>query len=191
MKGIIFQEFVAMVETKFSLEVADAMMTSSKLETGGAYTCVGTYDHSELIEMVKHLSEATGVSPATLVQSFGEYLFNSLTQRYPHHIQSVTSTYALLSVLDNKIHVDVKKLYPEAELPSFKTLHLDLDSDPAVMIVQYRSSRPFADLAQGMLCGAIKHFNESISVTRKDFSCEQGAHTHFTLNKFSHADAGG
>ena len=190
MKGIIFQEFVSMVETAFSLEVADSMLTSSNLETGGAYTCVGTYEFRELAEMVQHLSKATGIASPVLLRTFGEFLFRRFAMRYPDHIKNVTSTYALLSVLDNKVHVDVKKLYPDAELPTFETVDFDLDSNPSEMILRYRSSRPLADLAQGMLNGAIKHFGESISVTRKDFPCLEGANTWFTLKKLTHDHAG-
>ena len=186
MKGIIFQEFIMMVETMFSLETADRMMTSSTLETGGAYTSVGTYNHGEIVEMVGHLSVATGVAVPALLHTFGQYLFNSFTVRYPHHIKNVTSTYALLNVLDNKIHVDVKKLYPDAELPIFDVSH----ADAVVMTLLYRSKRPFADLAEGMIAGAIQHFNESISVTRCDLPCQEGAHTRFTLTRSSHAHPG-
>lgn len=186
MKGIIFQEFILMVEALFSEEAADAMMTSSTLQTGGAYTCVGTYDPGEIIEMVGYLSVATGVAVPALLRTFGQYLFNSLTARYPQHLKNVTSTYALLSVLDNKIHVDVKKLYPDAELPIFEPS----PGEAGVLTLVYRSRRPFADLAEGMIAGAIAHFNESISVTRCDLPCADGAHTRFTLTRSSHAHAG-
>lgn len=186
MKGIIFQEFILMVEALFSEEAADSMMTSSTLKTGGAYTSVGTYDHGEIVEMVGHLSVATGVAVPVLLRTFGQYLFNSFTLRYPDHLKNVTSTYALLNVLDNKIHVDVKKLYPDAELPTFDASH----PDPNVMTLLYRSKRPFADLAEGMIAGAVLHFNESISVARCDLPCSEGAHTRFTLTRSSHAHAG-
>ena len=185
MKGVIFQEFISMVETKFSLEIADKMMTSSSLLTGGAYASVGTYHHGEIVEMVGHLSVATGVKVPDLLRTFGQYLFKSLTMRYPNHIKNVPTTYALLSVLDSKIHVDVKKLYPDAELPKFQVSNLD----PEIMILLYRSTRPFSDLAEGMINAAIQHFNESISVTREDIPCQEGAHTQFTLTKTNHADA--
>lgn len=42
MKGIVFREFITMVETQFSLETADAIIADSTLATGGAYTTVGT-----------------------------------------------------------------------------------------------------------------------------------------------------
>ena len=77
----------------------------------------------------------------------------------------------------------MKKLYPDAELPTFKTVNFDFDCNPSEMVFLYQSSRPLADLAQGMLIAAIKHFGESISITRKDFPCLTGANTCFTLKK--------
>ena len=41
MKGIIFTEFIEMVEDKFGFEVADNIITNSNLPSGGAYTAVG------------------------------------------------------------------------------------------------------------------------------------------------------
>ena len=45
MKGIVFREFIDMVESQFSLETADAIIQASSLSTHGAYTTVGTYPH--------------------------------------------------------------------------------------------------------------------------------------------------
>jgi hypothetical protein len=64
MKGIIFTEFLKMVEDVFSPEIADRVISESGSSTGGAYTTVGTYDHHELINMVSRLSEITGISVA-------------------------------------------------------------------------------------------------------------------------------
>ena len=45
MKGVIFTEFLEMVESHFSPEMADRIITAARLPSGGAYTAVGTYDH--------------------------------------------------------------------------------------------------------------------------------------------------
>ena len=49
MKGIVFREFIAMVETQFSLETADHIISASNLSTDGAYTSVGTYPPQEMV----------------------------------------------------------------------------------------------------------------------------------------------
>ena len=42
MKGIIFTEFLDLVEEKFGLEMVDKIIEQSNLDSGGIYTSVGT-----------------------------------------------------------------------------------------------------------------------------------------------------
>ena len=55
MKGIVFVQFVEMVEEKFGLATADRIIEQSKLSTNGAYTSVGTYDHTELLQLSEYV----------------------------------------------------------------------------------------------------------------------------------------
>ena len=55
MKGIVFCEFVEMMEQEFSGEMADEIISGAQLESGGAYTTVGTYDHHEMLTLVTRL----------------------------------------------------------------------------------------------------------------------------------------
>ena len=48
MKGIVFTEFLDLVEERFGLEMVDAIISQSKLESKGVYTSIGTYSFSEL-----------------------------------------------------------------------------------------------------------------------------------------------
>lgn len=177
MKGIVFAEFIEMVEQRYSLAVVDRIIRESNLATGGAYTAVGTYDHQEMVEMVGHLSEVTGVSVADLLRTFGENLLKRFTEAYPAYFAECSSAFEFLATLDNKIHVEVRKLYPDAELPRFD--HEFPTSDR--MILEYRSRRSFADLAEGLLRGCIGYFGERIELTRTDMPCKDGAHTRFEL----------
>ena len=69
MKGIVFSEFIEMVEEKFSPEVMDEVIeaASAKLDSAGSYTSVGVYDHLELVELVTELSRTTGITVGDLV----------------------------------------------------------------------------------------------------------------------------
>ena len=42
MKGIIFTEFMQMVEDRFSIEVAEEIIDAATLPSGGSYTSLGT-----------------------------------------------------------------------------------------------------------------------------------------------------
>ena len=83
MKGIVFREFIDMVEEQFSREILDRIIDLSHLATGGAYTAVGTYDHREIVELVGHLSGETGIAVPGLMRVFGQHLFGRFAQIYP------------------------------------------------------------------------------------------------------------
>ena len=75
MKGIVFTEFLDLVEEKFGLEMVDTIISSSDLASKGAYTSVGTYSFSEMLQLLQHLSEKTGLSIDTLLLVYGEHFF--------------------------------------------------------------------------------------------------------------------
>lgn len=163
MKGLIFTEFLNMVEETFSPEIADQVISESSLSTGGAYTTVGTYDHNELIRMVVRLSELTKIPIADLEIAYGKYLFKSFHKRYAPFIDSSKSAFDLLMSVNDYIHVEVRKLYPDAELPEFR---YEL-KDPKHLILEYRSTRPFSDLAQGLILGSGEFYGEKLLVEKE------------------------
>ncbi|MHA6480870.1 heme NO-binding domain-containing protein [Paenibacillus sp. strain BS8-2] len=175
MKGIVFTSFLDMVEETFSLSLADDIIESSKLPSGGSYTSLGTYDHAEIIELISQLSARTGVPVAALVKAFGRYLFAVLVQHYPYFIEEHASTFDFLQRLDSYIHVEVRKLYPDAELPAFS---FDA-SVPGTLVMVYSSTRPFADLAEGLINGCIEHYGEHIALSREDLT--DGTSARFVL----------
>lgn len=179
MKGMVFAQFLEMVEEKFSVAVVENIIDASDLPSGGAYTALGTYDHGEIIQLVSHLSEKTGIEVPALVQTFGDFLFGQLSTIYPQFFDGVSDSFDLLERVDDYIHVEVKKLYPEAELPSF----LCERPAPGVLTMSYRSSRPFADLAEGMIRGCIAHFGERIMIQREDVPGVAGTAATFTLTQ--------
>jgi hypothetical protein len=52
MKGIVFTEFLELVENEFGLEVVQQIIDECELETDGIYTSVGTYSHKDMFNMV-------------------------------------------------------------------------------------------------------------------------------------------
>ena len=66
MKGIIFTEFLELVETGFGMEVADQVITRGCPFHNAGFTSVGSYDHRDLISMVGELSNLAGTRPSDL-----------------------------------------------------------------------------------------------------------------------------
>ncbi|MGH7818715.1 MAG: heme NO-binding domain-containing protein [Candidatus Binatia bacterium] len=166
MKGIVFTEFLEMVEERFSPEIADRIIEASKLRSGGAYTAVGTYDYQELLRLVASLSHETGAPVGDLVRSFGQHLFGRFFVSDPQFFEGIDNAFDFLRNIEKYVHMEVRKLYPDAELPSFECS----SPDPSSLTMTYRSTRPFAVFAEGLILGCIEHFGESIAVRREDLS---------------------
>ncbi|MGH8626303.1 MAG: heme NO-binding domain-containing protein, partial [Gammaproteobacteria bacterium] len=103
MKGVVFTEFLEMVEDRFSPEVADRIIEASNLPSGGAYTAIGTYDHTEMTQLVTQLSAATGTAVPVLVHAFGQYLFGRFVALYPQFFEGVESAFPFLEKIDGYI----------------------------------------------------------------------------------------
>lgn len=176
MKGIVFSEFMDMVEEKFGLELLDDLVESSELPSGGSYTAVGTYPSSEMVQLVLRLSELSEIPVPKLLNAFGHHLFKTFHRNYPGFFAEVKHPFDLLEQIDNHIHVEVKKLYPDAELPRFET---ERHSDSMTMI--YRSERKMSDLAIGLIEAAANHFNEPLKIER-ELLAEDGSVVKFKLS---------
>lgn len=163
MKGIIFTEFLSLVENQWNADMVDDIIDACELPSGGAYTTVGTYHHTEIVDLVVALSERTQVPVNQLLQIYGKYLFGRLATFYPHFIDSSLSMLEFLEGVEQYIHVEVKKLYPDAELPSFETRRLA----PNKLEMIYRSNRHLDDVCHGLMEGSLVHFGAVGTITRE------------------------
>ncbi|MDP3814995.1 heme NO-binding domain-containing protein [Pseudomonas sp.] len=179
MKGIVFTEFMEMVEARFGLQTLDRIIGQAHLLNDGAYTAVGTYDHQELVQLVVALSAATQVPVPDLIKAFGQHLFGRFVLSYPRLFEGVDSAFAFLRSIDHHIHVEVRKLYPDAELPSFSYEGLGPDN----LVMLYQSRRPFADLAEGLILGCIEHYGEAIELRREDLESGANNRSRFILTR--------
>jgi hypothetical protein len=179
MKGVIFTEFLEMVEDEFSPEMVDQIIESSSLASEGAYTSLGNYSHHEILQLVENLSQETEIPVADLVREFGKHLIEQFVYGHQDFFTEVTTVFAFLENVEKRVHVEVKKLYPDAHPPSFEYDH----QASGCLTIMYRSKRPFSDLAEGLILGAIDYFGESIHLIRQDMSTEAGFATQFTLTK--------
>ena len=167
MKGMVFRAFENFVESRWPDELADDMMSLDSLPSGGAYTTVGNYAHSEFLTMAVYVAETTKTPIKSLVTEFGEVLFQNLASAHTEMVKSYKSPIELLAVIESVIHRDVRKLYDNTELPRFDVKsHIPEKS----IELEYSSARPFADLAHGLIWGCLDFYGvkEISSVKRND-----------------------
>lgn len=163
MKGMVFTEFLEMVEAKFSADMVDDIIDDANPASGGAYTSVGTYSHEELVDMVVVLSNRTQIPVPVLVRTFGEHVFGVFARSFQQFFEGVPDALTFLSGIEDIIHAQVIKLYPDAQLPKFDCLR---DGNQLTMI--YHSDRHLADLAEGLIMGCGQHFGDNLTIQRDE-----------------------
>jgi len=178
MKGIVFTEFIEMVEEKFGYEVTENMISNANLPSNGAYTAVGTYDHSEMYSLIGELHRSTEIPVPDLMHTYGLHLFGALAKAYAPMLSGLSSAFEMLQSVDRYIHVEVRKLYPDAELPHFEIK--DVDEKRMVMI--YSSERRMSDVASGLIEGCLAHYKESATI-HKELITEDGSKVKFEIVK--------
>ena len=106
------------------------------------------------------LSEKTDVPVKDLIIAFGRHLIERFSVAYPSMFEEA-DLFSFLETIHGHVHVEVRKLYPDAELPD-----LAASIDGNILTMNYSSSRPFSHLAYGLITGAVDHFGEQVEVKR-------------------------
>jgi len=178
MKGIVFTEFLELVEDKFGLGMVDNIISSSDLESGGVYTSVGTYSFSEMLQLLQHLSKNTGLSIDDLLLVYAEHFFGVIEDSYPGLLATYKDPIEMLSSIENHIHVEVRKIYPDAELPTFEVLEKTENS----LIMIYKSSRAMHHFGLGLMNKTFEHFNSTATIELEKIK-EDGTEVKFVITK--------
>ncbi|MGF1687909.1 heme NO-binding domain-containing protein [Photobacterium japonica] len=175
MKGIIFTEFIDLVESEFGLDVCQQMFDDTN--NSGAYTTVGSYDHRDLVKLIMALSNITHISPEILQEVYGEAVFNSLLESLPGMPSHEHNTFSFIQRVEEHIHTEVKKLYPDASPPKFQFLSLTSSR----MVMDYHSARCMSHVCMGLIKGCAKHFNEQVNITMEAYNPSK-SHVRFSID---------
>jgi hypothetical protein len=171
MLGMVFTEFIELVEQKFSPEMADAVLEDAAPANGGAYTAVGYYPDGEMLALVAALSQRTGVPVAELVRAFGHHLLARFREMHAPMFARYDDYFDLVAAIDGHIHVAVRKLYDQAVLPRFEVL----SRTPGEVRLLYQSPRRMEALAVGLLEAAAAHFGEQVRISQESVATPDGA----------------
>ena len=168
MKGTVFVELLKMAEDAFGEDVVDDVLDKADLENNGAYTTVGNYSCSELVKIVEAFSDHSGLSPEVLQRKFGQWMMGHFGEHYPEFFEGKTNSFDMLEAVDGEIHVEVRKLYPDAELPRFETERKSENH----MVVAYSSPRPLVGFCHGLIEACVDRFDEKADIDRGETAAE-------------------
>ncbi len=183
MKGVVFVELLAMAEVAAGEDAVDEVISGCPLASRGAYTRVGTYPCSELNLLVGGFSAATGASVEQLQRQFGHWMLASFLKTYPAFFESQADAFSMLESIENEVHTEVRKLYPEAELPTFETERIGGD----ILRMTYRSPQRLISFCHGLIEACISHFGETAEIACVDRSTVDMGVADFTIRRTSQA----
>lgn len=179
MKGVVFTEFLDMVEKRHGADLVDDIVEDCHLSSGGAYTAVGTYPHTEMVSLIQALAARNQCPVPALMVDFGSHLFGRFHAIYPTFFVNVHCALDFMEGIEDIIHAEVRKLYPDAELPKFEVEYRD---EKQLRLV-YDSHRHFEDLAEGLILGCIDHFGVPHHLQRENDASDPQGKTRFILTR--------
>lgn len=180
MKGLVFTTFYSYCEERYGADVLDDIIEDANLPNKGAYTSVGTYPFEEMVSLITALVRKTGDSLPSVLEQFGRFCFGKWVTYVPAHFEN-KSLFDILAGVDHFHETEVRKLYPDAELPSFKVE----SRNNQTLVLRYFSCKPLADLATGVIKGAAGHLGEQIEVKHWPVNDGTEAHVRFEVSRLA------
>jgi hypothetical protein len=159
MKGMFFTTFMELVEEEYGLKTAELVALRGKSLSKGLYATAGNYDFHELARMMKALCESQNLAEREFLNTYAHKLMNMFVMKYIGFFAG-KKLFTFLNSLEEQVHGEVRHSYPESELPRF-IVHQEGDRE---LVMEYRSEKPFADLAECLLIAAIEHFKEKVEM---------------------------
>lgn len=174
MRGLMFTEYFAFVSSLQGDDVIDDVLTGLGHDITGAYTSVGNYSFDEFAKIHGAISHKLQIDAAELARQFGHWLMGRFAELFPAYLDGVESGLEFLEKTGAHIHVEVRKLYPDASPPEVVLERVD----ETHCRLHYKSHRPLAPVALGLTEACLAHFNDSFRVVQH---YSKGAETVFDL----------
>ena len=109
---------------------------------------------------------------------YGEHFFSIIETSYPGLLATYKDPIEMLSSIENHIHVEVRKIYPDAELPTFIVEKKDEKS----LTMLYKSSRAMHHFGLGLMNKTFEHFNATATIALHKIN-EDGTEVRFVIHK--------
>lgn len=164
MKGIVFVELIRMAESVMGEAAVDEILDGADLASDGAFSVVGNYPCRELLVVVDAIGQRLGAPVPTLYQQFGHWMFSRFAEGYPVFFEGKSDGFDMLESIEGEVHVEVRKLYPDVELPSFLTERLDERRFKMI----YSSERPLHHFCHGLIEACLHHFEHQTTIAMSE-----------------------
>lgn len=179
MKGMVFVELIRMAESVMGEEAVDDILDTVELGNDGAFSAVGNYPCRELLQIVDAVGAKLGAPVEALHRQFGHWMFGRFVEGYPVFFEGKADGFDMLESIENEVHVEVRKLYPDVELPTFATERL---GDGRFKMV-YTSDRPLHHFCHGLIEACLQHFKHDAVIEMTEHAAGRKYCAEFLMQK--------
>jgi len=162
-KGIIFNLLEEVITAEHGPDAWDDLLDAAGFD--GVYTSLGNYADEEFVALLARMPATFGAGIDEQLRWFGRSSMPLLADRYGTFFERPDSTASFLRSINDVIHTEVRKLYPDADVPTFDFDPVpDLTPPADAVVMGYSSRRRLCALAEGFIQGAAQRFKETASV---------------------------
>lgn len=163
MKGEIFNIIEKFIVESFGEKTFEIIYQAAlpNLETKEPFVGPKTYPDKDLITLHIALIQHLSLNSDEILFKAGKFAFKLLAEKIPTLMATYHHPRDLLLSLNDVIHVEVKKIYPGAITPEFKTTLCESGD----VIMEYRSPRKLYTFAEGLIYGCGDYFGIITKVT--------------------------
>lgn len=169
MKGLVFTEFLEMVEEKFGYVTVDKIIESSELPSGGKYTSIGNYSHRELMALVTELSKIQQIPTTEIMKSYGHHLIEVFIQKFGVFFEETQDVFKFYQNIDQFIHLEVSKQNVAENQHQFEFVQSENGADQMI----YYSKKKIAFLAEGLFAATLEHFKAKATLEKEEILGEE------------------
>lgn len=177
MKGIIFNIFENFIVSRYDEDTLDEIMEACDLITEDPFVAPGTYPDQDFMQMVHKGSELLSKEVDDFLFQLGHYALFELVGRYPGFVTPYQHPKEFLKTIEDVVHVEVRKLYSDTYLPTFRYQ----DVAPDKLIITYFSKRRLYPLMSGLIEGVGDHFQVKIEQNQRIYEKEGNEYCDFEL----------
>jgi hypothetical protein len=170
MKGIVFVKFNEFIEELWGEEFWDEILDEADLSSEGTYTTVVTYDDQELFKLIGLVADRQNISEREAQFAFGKWVFKEFYSIAPSGAHDFEDVFEFLHAVQDFIHVEVKKLSPNALVPEFKFLSETSNK----LSFHYISPRQLCFFCEGIVYGLAQQIGQAVNVSQSECEHEGG-----------------
>lgn len=162
MKGMVFNLLEDFIVAGHGQDTFEKIYKNTNLITKDPFIGPQVYPDEDFLALVSTACTELSLPVEAAVREFGKFCFPKLIEVDESFTKTTSSTLDFLKTVHGIIHVEVKKLHPDAELPAFS--YSDLNNNTLVM--EYRSTKKLCFFAEGLIDSCASYFGESVKISQ-------------------------